>query len=79
MATAIPQHKVVLCGEYGVGKTSIFRRYVDNCFIDVVNQPTLGLDNFGKSFKENGQEVKVSSYLVGLFTKYYEQDIFIEF
>ena len=77
MATAIPQHKVVLCGEYGVGKTSIFRRYVDNCFIDVVNQPTLGLDNFAKSFKENGQEVKVSSYLV--FTKYYEQDIFIEF
>jgi len=51
MTSGVRNFKVILCGEYGVGKSSIFRRFVDNSFAtyqDVTSQ--LGLDHFAKKF-----------------------------
>ena len=43
--------QVILCGEYGVGKTSLFRRYATNTFVTATDRSsTLGLDHFGKVF-----------------------------
>ncbi|RLU14830.1 hypothetical protein DMN91_012717 [Ooceraea biroi] len=40
MATVkVTEQKVILCGEYGVGKTSIFRRFANNTFV-ASNDPT---------------------------------------
>lgn len=52
MATVrIPEMKVILCGEYGVGKTSLFRRFASNTFTKATDRAsTLGLDNFGKVY-----------------------------
>lgn len=52
MATVrIPELKVILCGEYGVGKTSLFRRFASNTFTRATDRAsTLGLDNFGKVY-----------------------------
>jgi Ras-related protein Rab-6A len=48
---SIPSYKVILCGEYGVGKSSIFRRYVDNSFIETQDyMSNIGLDHFAKKF-----------------------------
>ena len=45
----IPEFKVILCGEYGVGKTSLFRRFLNDSFVDTskmsqtqTRQSTLG-------------------------------------
>uniref|UniRef100_A0A915I9T9 Uncharacterized protein n=1 Tax=Romanomermis culicivorax TaxID=13658 RepID=A0A915I9T9_ROMCU len=44
--------KVILCGEYGVGKSSIFRRFVYNSFIENADRKsTLGFDHYEKTFK----------------------------
>ena len=71
MASGIPCHKIILCGEYGVGKSSIFRRFVDNSFTDD-NGPrsTIGLDHFSKSFNLQGRQIKVSKLSVNLFHFY---------
>lgn len=56
MALGIPTHKVILCGEYGVGKSSIFRRFLDNSFTeDTGPRSTIGLDHFGKKFHVQGR------------------------
>lgn len=61
MATGIPCFKVILIGEYGVGKSSLFRRFVDNSFtVDTGPQSTLGLDNFKKTFTFGGDQIQVS-------------------
>lgn len=47
----VPEQKVILCGEYGVGKSSIFRRFATNTFIDSNDRKsTLGLDNYERVF-----------------------------
>ncbi|KRT84445.1 ADP ribosylation factor, partial [Oryctes borbonicus] len=53
MATVkIPEQKVILCGEYGVGKSSIFRRFTNNTFVTATDrQSTLGLDHYDKIYK----------------------------
>lgn len=33
MAFRQPEQKIILCGDFGVGKSSIFRRYMNNTFI----------------------------------------------
>lgn len=33
-STKIPEQKVILVGDFGVGKSSIFRRYMCNNFIN---------------------------------------------
>lgn len=56
----IPEQKIILCGEYGVGKSSLFRRFTNNTFITSTDrQSTLGLDHFDKSYVVGDREVKV--------------------
>lgn len=57
----IPKQKVILCGEFGVGKSSIFRRYATNTFVTAVDRKsTLGLDHFDKTYAVDGREIKVN-------------------
>lgn len=67
MHTLHPELKVILLGEFGVGKTSIFRRYSQGTFVDTsgmdwsqYRESTLGLDNYSKKFDcvLNGGEKK---------------------
>lgn len=60
----IPAQKVILCGEYGVGKSSLFRRFTNNTFVTSTDRrSTLGLDNFEKPYRgENGKEINVSNH-----------------
>lgn len=59
----IPEQKIILCGEYGVGKSSLFRRFTNNTFITSTDrQSTLGLDHFDKSFVVGDREVKVNHF-----------------
>lgn len=53
-----PESKVILLGEFGVGKTSIFRRFSQGTFVDTsgmdwsqYRESTLGLDNYSKKFE----------------------------
>lgn len=41
--TRNPEQKIILCGDFGVGKSSLFRRYMNNTFISSVDRKaTLG-------------------------------------
>ena len=56
----VPEQKIILCGEYGVGKTSLFRRYATNTFVTSSDRKsTLGLDHYEKVYHTNDKEVKV--------------------
>lgn len=53
-----PESKIILLGEFGVGKTSIFRRYSQGTFVDTsgmdwnqYRESTLGLDNYSRKFE----------------------------
>lgn len=61
MATfKIPEQKVILCGEYGVGKSSLFRRFATNTFVTSSDRKsTLGLDHFSKTCRVNDKDIKV--------------------
>lgn len=64
----IPEQKIILCGEYGVGKSSLFRRFTNNTFITSTDrQSTLGLDHFDKSFVVGDREVKVKIISLSIF------------
>lgn len=55
-----PMYKIVLLGELGVGKTSVFKRLRDNEFDENVTTTT-GIDSCTKVFTMgNGQTVTVS-------------------
>ena len=41
----IPEQKVILCGEFGVGKSSLFRRYMSDSF-------TTATDRFEGKFED---------------------------
>ncbi|CAG2103346.1 unnamed protein product [Medioppia subpectinata] len=56
-SVSTPEFKVILCGEYGVGKTSLFRRFATNTFLETQSmsaaksrQSTLGLDHLSRQF-----------------------------
>jgi len=53
MATIkVPEQKVILVGEYGVGKTSLFRRFASDSFTTATDRAsTIGLDNYGKVYE----------------------------
>ncbi len=43
--------KVILVGEYGVGKSSLFRRFATDTFVTATDRAsTLGLDNYGRIY-----------------------------
>lgn len=63
-----PVLKVILCGEYGVGKSSIFRRFINNTFVPTVDRrATLGLDHFDKVYHVGDKDVKVRVCFLNLF------------
>lgn len=60
----VPQQKVILCGEYGVGKSSVFRRFAFNLFIPSNSkQSTLGLDHYNKEYSVGEKAIKVCTTL----------------
>lgn len=73
MALTCPAFKVILCGQYGVGKTSLFRRFTNNSFIDTSNMTsaqsrasTMGLDHFSRKFDDgSGKSVKIQLWDTG--------------
>ena len=70
MASGTPTYKVVLCGEYGVGKSSLFRRFVDNSFTENTGpRSTVGLDHISKEFPINGKLIKVVRTNYSFFIK----------
>lgn len=56
---SVPLYKIVLAGDLGVGKTSIFRRYDIDKFSDY-REPTFGLDKLSKNIEVDGKRLKVS-------------------
>ena len=56
-----PTYKVVLLGELGVGKTSLFRRLKDNTF-DEYQTATTGIDSCTRVVKVDGETVMVSAH-----------------
>ena len=62
MATGPPNYKIILCGEYGVGKSALFRRFMNDSFTqEMGRKSTIGLDQASQSYDVHGQEVKVRS------------------
>ncbi|XP_063228524.1 ras-related protein Rab-30 isoform X1 [Bacillus rossius redtenbacheri] len=62
----VPEQKVILCGEYGVGKSSLFRRYAANAFVTATDRrSTLGLDHFDKAYKVGGKEIRLQLWDTG--------------
>lgn len=63
-STKVPGQKVILCGEYGVGKSSIFRRFTNNTFVTATDRKsTLGLDHFDKIYTVKNNDIRVCKTL----------------
>uniref|UniRef100_A0A8D8G2Y1 Ras-related protein RABA2a n=1 Tax=Culex pipiens TaxID=7175 RepID=A0A8D8G2Y1_CULPI len=62
----IPEQKIILCGEYGVGKSSLFRRFATNSFVTATDrQSTLGLDHYDRSFAVGDRNIKLQLWDTG--------------
>ncbi|XP_061386364.1 ras-related protein Rab-14 [Musca vetustissima] len=62
----IPKQKVILCGEYGVGKSSLFRRFTNNTFItNTDRKSTLGLDHIEKDYRVDDKQIKLQLWDTG--------------
>ncbi|XP_046457240.1 ras-like GTP-binding protein YPT1 [Daphnia pulex] len=62
----IPEQKVILCGEYGVGKSSLFRRFTSNMYTTATDrQSTLGLDHYSKRYHVAGKDLKLQLWDTG--------------
>lgn len=60
MATGPPNYKIILCGEYGVGKSSIFRRFMNDTFTEERGKKSsIGLDQASQVYSVGGEDVKV--------------------
>lgn len=61
MATLkMPSQKVILCGEYGVGKSSLFRRFAMDTFVSASDRrSTLGLDQYEKVYTVGPDERQI--------------------
>lgn len=67
-STKVPEQKVILCGEYAVGKSSLFRRYAANTFVTATDrQSTLGLDHYERQYKLTDKFLKVLLLFVYFF------------
>ena len=56
----IPEQKVILCGEFGVGKSSLFRRFMSDSF-------TTATDRWDKGGR--GDNLVGASYRLGAYCK----------
>ncbi|XP_022222850.1 ras-related protein RABA1c [Drosophila obscura] len=67
MATIrIPKQKVILCGDYGVGKSSLFRRFTNNTFVtETDRKSTLGLDNIDREYNVGDKQIKLQLWDTG--------------
>ncbi|XP_076470501.1 ras-related protein Rab-25-like isoform X2 [Babylonia areolata] len=70
MASGEPSYKVILCGEYGVGKSSIFRRFLHPGDSGPTTQyrheqPSLGLDQCTRPFTVGTTPVKLTLWDTG--------------
>ncbi|KAK7505633.1 hypothetical protein BaRGS_00002904 [Batillaria attramentaria] len=66
MASGVPNYKIILCGEYGVGKSSIFRRFLNNTFVqDNSKKSTIGLDQCTRPFRVGDADVKLTLWDTG--------------
>jgi len=64
----VPEQKVILIGEYGVGKSSLFRRFTTNTFVTATDRTvTLGLDHFSKPYAigKESKEMKLQLWDTG--------------
>ncbi|KZS07237.1 ras-like GTP-binding protein YPT1 [Daphnia magna] len=62
----VPEQKVILCGEYGVGKSSLFRRFTSNTYTTSTDrQSTLGLDHYSKRYHVAGKDIKLQLWDTG--------------
>jgi len=62
----IHEQKVILCGEYGVVKSSLFRRFTTNTFTTANDrQSTLGLDHYSKIYHSGGKDIKLQLWDTG--------------
>ncbi|KAK3086531.1 hypothetical protein FSP39_019690 [Pinctada imbricata] len=66
MATGPPNYKIILCGEYGVGKSSIFRRFMNDTFTtETGKKSTMGLDQSSRTVDIGDLEVKLTLWDTG--------------
>ncbi|XP_029633135.1 ras-related protein Rab-1D isoform X2 [Octopus sinensis] len=67
MATGPPHYKIILCGEYGVGKSSIFRRFRDDSIEENMDDrmSTVGLDQCSRLFPMSGIDIKLTLWDTG--------------
>jgi GTPase SAR1 family protein len=62
----IPEQKVILCGEFGVGKSSLFRRFMNDTFTTATDRKsTMGLDHYGKVYNIKGKDLKLQLWDTG--------------
>ncbi|AYV85778.1 MAG: rab family small GTPase [Satyrvirus sp.] len=61
--------KLVIAGEYNVGKSSIMTVYCDNIYSDIYNS-TIGVDFRTKTILMNGKKIKVQIWDVAGQDKY---------
>lgn len=68
MATVrTPRQKVILCGDYGVGKSSLFRRFANNSFVtETDRKSTLGLDHIDREYNVGEKQLKVRVFCIAL-------------
>ncbi|XP_052817055.1 uncharacterized protein LOC128243360 isoform X2 [Mya arenaria] len=66
MATGAPNYKIILCGEYGVGKSSLFRRFMNDTFTEERGKKSsIGLDQAIQCFSVAGEDVKLTLWDTG--------------
>ncbi|KFD56602.1 hypothetical protein M514_02706 [Trichuris suis] len=59
-------YKLVLCGDYGVGKSSLFRRFVYDKFVEGSSKrSTIGFDNYEKVYLIDGEEIALQLWDTG--------------
>ncbi|KAH8302969.1 hypothetical protein KR044_012474 [Drosophila immigrans] len=61
-----PKQKVILCGDYGVGKSSLFRRFTNDTFVtDTDRKSTLGLDHIDREYNVGDRQLKLQLWDTG--------------
>lgn len=58
--TRVPLYKVILVGEVGVGKSSVYTRFKKDHF-NPLGTPTIGVDSFTEQLFVDGEHCKVGS------------------